>query len=185
MSEKVDDLSKLTKKELQAKLEAQQEENNILRQAKENPTVEINHDEPQSHVSYNEFESEMEKLQKIATHSDPYRLELSEKLDHPGIMLYTALNKRVGPLHPNNAVATMRRWKSAGVQLYTVKRTDEQVKAFMETEEYKTYIKKFHAERKKRRQNSEKGRVENLVQQVAKETASSVAQAVAGAKNGN
>jgi hypothetical protein len=154
----MDDLTKLSKKELIEKLR-HQETQGVL----------------SGGVRFDESENEMNKLDKIAINSDPFGIPFKEISDHKNIMLYTALNKRVGPLHPDNARRTMVRWKQAGVQLYTRMRTDAEVEAFMQTDEYKRYKIKHDATRKQRHAQSSKGKTEQMMAEIAKVTAEAVA----------
>ncbi len=133
-----------------------------------------------SNRSITDHESELEKIDKLSQKGNPHSIPFIETSDHTNVMLYTELNKRVGPLHPDNAKRTMTRWKKAGVQLYVKKRTDQQVEAFKATDEYKASHTKHLALRKKRRAQSSKGKTEKMVADVA----AAAAQAVAGAKNG-
>lgn len=146
----MEDLSKLSKKELIERLSTK---------------------DTAPSANYNDHETEMEKLSRLSDATNPNRLPFSEKNDHKNIMLYTAINKRVGPLHPENARRTMARWKRAGVQLYTFPRSDVQVEAFKETPEYKEYMKKRIADRAKRKAQSSKGRTENMIKSIATEAA--------------
>lgn len=150
----MDDLSKLSKKELIDRLQ--------------NQPVAV----PSSSESY---ESEMAKVDRFSQAGNPHGIPLRETCDHKNIMLYTAINKRVGPLHPDNARRTMERWRKSGVQLYTAPRTPEQLEAFKQTDEYKEHIAKHEAQRKLRHQQSSKGRTEKMIEDVARATAVAVA----------
>ena len=124
---------------------------------------------------YTEHESELAKIDRIAAVSNPHRIPFREISDHKNIMLYTVINKRVGPLHPDNAKRTMERWKRAGVQLYVTKRTDEQVKAWLESPEGIREMAKHKALRDQRHKQSSKGKTEKMMIEIAKVTAEAVA----------
>ena len=64
-----------------------------------------------------EHERELRNIDKLASVSNPNKIPFLETSDHKNVMLYTAINKKVGPLHPDNAKHTMVRWKRAGIQL--------------------------------------------------------------------
>lgn len=129
-------------------------------------------------VAYSEHELELRKVDRLAQVSNPNRIPFREISDHKNVMLYTAINKHVGPLHPDNAKRTMERWKRAGVQLYVTKRTDEQVKAYLDSDEGKREMAKHAALRKARHMQSSKGKTEKMMTEIARVTA----EAVAGAK---
>lgn len=128
-----------------------------------------------------DYERELRSIAKKTQDNNPYNVPVSTFADHKNIMLYTAINKRVGPLHPNNARATMERWKQAGIQLYTAPRTEAQIEAFKQTDEYKIHIKKHEATRKQRHAQSGKGKTEKMMKEIAAMTAAAVAGAKAGA----
>lgn len=120
-------------------------------------------------------ETEMDKLNRLATSQNLNAIPITVKNDHKNMFLYTALNKRIGPLHPENAKRTMDHWKQKGIQLYVKERTAEQIEQFKLTDEYKSFITKYEAERKLRHDMSRKGSFENLAKEIARETATAVA----------
>ena len=153
----MEDLSKLSKQELISRL-SQQEDSGSAR--------------------YSEHESELAKIDRLAAVSNPNGIPFRETADHKNVMLYTVLNKCVGPLHPDNAKRTMERWKRAGVQLYVTKRTDEQIKAWKESPEGIRELAKHKALREQRHRQSTQGKTEKMMADIARVTA----EAVAGAK---
>lgn len=159
----MEDFSKLTKKEL------------IDRLAKQNTPIQS------GEIRYSDNEEELAKIDRIAARSNPHGIPFRETSDHKNIMLYTVINKRVGPLHPDNAKRTMERWKRAGVQLYVTKRTDEQVKAYLESPEGIKEMAKHAALREQRHRQSSKGKTEKMMADIAKASAVAAAEAVAGA----
>ena len=153
----MEDLSKLSKQELIERLKVQ-------------PV--------QTEVRYSDNEAEMAKIDRLAAVSNPHRIPFRETSDHKNVMLYTVINKRVGPLHPDNAKRTMERWKKAGYQLYVTKRTDEQVKAYLDSPDGIREMTKHKLLREQRHRASSKGRTEKMMADIARVTA----EAVAGAK---
>ena len=65
--------------------------------------------------SNEDHEQVLRNIDRQATLNNPHRIPFRVTDDHKNIMLYTALNKRVGPLHPENAKRTVERWKRAGI----------------------------------------------------------------------
>jgi len=124
-----------------------------------------------------ESEDEMSKLNRLSAKSNPSDIPVFTQNDHKNVMLYTAINKRVGPLHPENAKRTMEKFRRAGVQLYVTKRTDEQVEAFKQTDEYKKAFEAHQKLRAKRHEDSKKGSMERFATEIAKATAQAVATA--------
>lgn len=156
----MDDLNKLSKSELIERLNTQTAA----------ATLDVTSD----------YEREMRIISQKTQDNNPHNIPIRVFADHKNIMLYTAINKPVGPLAPDNARSTMERWKKAGIQLYTSKRTPEQVEAFKQTAEYKTHLLKHEATRKQRRAQSTKGKTEAMIKEVAALTAAAVAGAKAG-----
>lgn len=154
----MEDYSKLSKKELVDLLKRQQMNMGTLNSS--------------------EHERELSKIDELSRVANPHQIPFREVLDHKNVMLYTAINKPVGPLHPDNARRTMVRWKKAGYQLYTTKRTEEQVKAYLESPEGIREIEKHNKLREQRRRQSSKGKTEKMMAEIAKVTA----EAVAGAR---
>ena len=146
----MDDLNKLSKKELIERLQSQ-------------PTASVDH-----------YENELEKIDRMASVNNPHQIPFRQISDHKNVMLYTALNKKVGPLHPDNARRTMIRWKRAGVQLFTAPRTEAQIEEFKQTDEYKRYIVKHEATRTQRRAQSGKGKQDAMIKEVAAMTAAAM-----------
>jgi hypothetical protein len=143
----MEDLSKLSKQELIARL---------------------------NQTKTDDFEAEFSKVESSYNQNNPHSIPVRTKNDHKNIMLYTALNKKVGPLHPENAKRTMRRWRNAGVQLYTTPRTAEQINTFKQTDEYKSEIRKREILRKQKMKLSSKGRTQQMIAEVAAQTALAV-----------
>jgi len=152
-----EDYSKLTRKELIDRL-AQQ-----------------NKPDQSAGIRYSEQESELAKIDKLAVKSNPYGIPFRETSDHKSITLYTAINKTLPGLHPDNARRTMIRWKKAGYQLYTTKRTEEQVKAYLESPEGVREMAKHKALREQRHKNSNKSKTEKMMTDIARVTAEAVA----------
>lgn len=151
----MEDYSKLSKKELMERLVAKESM-------------------PAKNM-FSDSENELAKIDRLASVANPHQIPFKQTNDHKNVMLYTALNKRVGPLHPYNARRAMDRWRRAGIQLYVSPRTPEQIETFKNTEEYKKYIVKHEATRATRRAQSSKGKTEKMIKDIAI--------AVAGAKS--
>lgn len=89
--------------------------------------------------------------------------------DHKNIVLYTPLNKRIGPLHPRNAEKTMIKFYQAGIQLYTKQRTPEQVEAYKNSDTYKALHQQHLQERHKRHQQRNENAVDFITKKIAKQ----------------
>lgn len=113
-----------------------------------------------------ELEALNKKGNRVPIDAIPYR----EIDDHRNVMLYTELNKEVGPLHPANARVTMERWFAEGVPLFVTKRTDAQVEAFKKTDRFKKYEEKRLAERKRIADKKPAVQIEKFAKLIARET---------------
>lgn len=150
----MEDLDKLSKKDLVQRLKDAESFNN----------------------SFNDDATrEMESLEKIASNNDPNQIVVETKNDHKNIVLYTSLNKRVGPMHPDNAKRTMAIWRRQGVQLFVQKRTPEQVEEYKKTDKYVQANEKHLQIRSERRSKSKKGSMENFAKEIAVATGQALA----------
>ena len=102
---------------------------------------------------------ELAKLKKIHNKKSGMGLPIKSIDDHTNVFLFTSVNHRVGPLHPNNAMEAMLRWAEGGVQLYTTPRTEAQVAEFKKT---KVWIDFIENNRKSREKMKKKDTAEEL-----------------------
>ncbi len=113
--------------------------------------------------------NEMKKIRQKGR-SSANRIEVVEKIDHKNISLWTKYGKRIGPLHPDNAIQTLNRFADIGIMLTADEPTPAQIEAYKQTAEYK----KFEAEQSRRRAIKEKsrrgGQMEKLTAEIAKMT---------------
>ncbi len=113
--------------------------------------------------------NEMKKIRQKGR-SSANRIEVVEKIDHKNISLWTKYGKRIGPLHPDNAIQTLNRFADIGIMLTADEPTPAQIEAYKQTAEYK----KFEAEQSRRRAIKEKsrhgGHMEKLTAEIAKMT---------------
>ena len=116
----------------------------------------------------------LDDVRKQSASTNPYKLEVKETSDHKNIMLYTDINKRVGPLHPANAETTILRWHKAGFRLYLKPRTAEELEAFKNSDEGKEAERKHKALRIQRHKLSRKGQNDQLVKDLAEIVATGV-----------
>ncbi len=127
-----------------------------------------------SSIPVSEATTELDKLDRLANKSKLSSLPYSETSDHKNITLYTALNKKVGPLHPDNAREAMLRWRRAGHQLYTVPRTQQEIDYYKSTDKYKKHHQAWLDERKKRKSISRRKSTEDIAKEIGVAVAESV-----------
>jgi len=98
------------------------------------------------------------------------RLPYGEAHDHKNISLWTKLGKRIGPLHPDNAIRTLRDFASIGIILSTKRPTGEEIDAYMQTGEYKAFARKEATRRAAKDKSRKSGQIERLTAEIAKLT---------------
>lgn len=78
------------------------------------------------------------------------------------------IGKRVGPIHPANAVETAVRFKNIGVTLGVNPPSAKRVAEYMETEEYKVAKARFDKERDSANRSRKESEIEKLTKQISK-----------------
>lgn len=106
--------------------------------------------------------------------STAHEIQVTERHDHKNISLWTRMGKRIGPMHPENAIQTLHRFAALGIILSVEKPSREQVDAYMQTAEYK----KWEIEEKKRRERKEGSRGQNNMKRLTEEIAKMTGQTV-------
>ena len=105
---------------------------------------------------------------------DTDKIKVVEFADHKNISLWTQDGKRIGPLHPHNAMATFKLFFSLGIVLTATEPSADQIAAYRLTPEYQ----KAQAELKKKRAIKEKsrkaGQIEKLAAEIAKMSGTTV-----------
>lgn len=145
-------------------LENLQRENEILRQklaAQEAVAAE------QSKIFGGSLANEMRKIRQKGR-NETSELRVREFTDHKNISLWTKWGKRVGPLHPDNAIQALNRYADMGVYLSTDCPTAEQVDTWRKSVEGKAFIKAEHARRNSRDKSRKADKIGQLTEAIAK-----------------
>lgn len=163
---------KITKKELQAQLKVQQDEIVRLnaRTAELQKVENMDTKRAIPSVIGNSAMSYLDQVNKIMRTAtvDSNKIKVQEFTDHKNISLWTKYGKRIGPLHQQNALRTLRVFYALGVELITERPTEEQVRDYMKTDEYKKWKADFDEKRKIKEQSRKKGTLEKLTAEIAK-----------------
>jgi len=118
-------------------------------------------------LSTDHITTEMKKIRQKGR-SSANKIEVVSAHDHKNISLWTRGGKRVGPMHPDNAIQTLNRFADIGVALSADQPTLEQIEAYKETAEWK----KKEATEKVRRERKDKskrtGQMDRLSKEIAK-----------------
>lgn len=147
-----------------AKQQALEQENIILR--KKLADAEKLQSEFQNALGDNVF-NEIKKIRQKGK-SSATRLTVTEHHDHKNISLWTKYGKRIGPMHPDNAIQTLNRFADFGIMLSADQPTDEQVEAYKQTSEYKAFEIKESKRRAIKQKSRRSGQMERLATEIAK-----------------
>lgn len=102
------------------------------------------------------------------------KIVLKENNDHKNISLWVRkgvnYGKRVGPLHPDNAESTLLKFAEKGMTLSVERPTDQEVKDYKETEEYKTDKAKVDKIRALKNKSKKPDQIDRLTEQMSRLT---------------
>lgn len=118
------------------------------------------------------YQDELSKLNKLKTSTAgglniPFR-----EFAHKSVLLYTHLNKKMGPFSLENAEQIMLRFSAKGFDLFVnTPRTKEQIEEYKKTDKFKEEHEKWKRQRKMRQLASKKTTPEDIAKAVALETA--------------
>lgn len=147
------------------KIQTLQQENEILRQklaAQEQIQSEM------TNAVTDSLSREMKTIRQKGKKS-ANSITVQEEHDHMNISLWTKYGKRIGPMHPNNAIQTLNRFAEVkGVILTATQPTSEQIDAYKQTAEYKKMIKTEQAIRAVKDKSRRSGEMERLTKAIAK-----------------
>lgn len=118
----------------------------------------------------NSLMEEMAKVRRVSNkQNNSNKIQVKDVDDHRNVKLYTPFNKCI-EVHPNNAVAMMQYYYSKGVQLYTEKRTQEQVDEYRNRPDVMARLLKEKKIREGLTRKAGKNRFEEIAKAIAKET---------------
>lgn len=100
--------------------------------------------------------SEMKKIRAKGRDSSN-TIDVISIHDHKNISLWRKDGKRLGPMHPSNAIQTLNRFADLGILLSADRPTAEQIAAYKETKEYKIFHQK-EIDRRARKDKSRTGK---------------------------
>lgn len=101
-------------------------------------------------------------------------ITVQEKNDHVNISLWTRWGKRIGPLHPDNAIQTLNRFADIGILLTATRPTPAQLEAYKETAEYKSMIKREDSARAIKSKSKRSGQMDRLCAEIARMSGTTV-----------
>lgn len=163
--------AKVSKEQDLNKQEALAQENKILRD--KIAAMELNRDTMVDVLGGN-IANEMRKIRqkgKKSANSTKVTLEC----DHKNISLWTKYGKRIGPMHPDNAIQTLNRFADIGIMLSADQPTSAQIEAYGQTAEYKDMMAKEKIRRARKDKSLKTGQMEKLANEIAKMSGTTVA----------
>ncbi len=117
--------------------------------------------------------NEMKKIRQKGKAS-ANSLTVTEKHDHKNISLWTRYGKRIGPMHPDNAIQTLNRFADIGIRLVVDKPTQEQMEKYCATPEYKEFIRKQNERIAVKQKSRRSGQMEKLATEIARMSGTTV-----------
>ena len=112
------------------------------------------------------FFNEVEKIRRTKQ-SSAGEIPYKDVHDHKNISLWRKDGKRIGPLHPANAEATLKRFWESGIILTVDKPTEEQISEYKKTDEYKRYQAQVDKDNENARKSLKNSSMEKLTEQIA------------------
>lgn len=106
--------------------------------------------------------------------SSANKITVTEQNDHTNIALWTKWGKRLGPMHPDNAIQTLNRFADIGIALSVDKPTSEQVTIWYDSPVGKTFVKKEIDRRTIKDKTRRTGQMDRLCAEIAKMTGTTV-----------
>jgi len=116
------------------------------------------------------------EINKIRSRAKPQADSVSVVIsaDHKNISIWTKEGKRIGPMHPDNAIQTLNRFAELGILLLADQPTAAQIEAYKQTPEYKILAKKESIRRAIKDKSRRAGQMEKLSAEIAKQTGTTV-----------
>ena len=153
-----------------AREQALEQENIILRKqlAEQEAKQAEQHDDIGGNLA-----NEMRKIRQKSKAS-ANTITVVEKHDHKNISLWTKEGKRIGPMHPTNAIQTLNRFADLGVALTADHPTEAQIEAYKQTAEYKARQKKWQESRVTADKSRRSGYMEKVLQEISKNSGMTV-----------
>lgn len=143
----------MTKREQELELE-------LARARRENEDL-LERQSAQNQSRDHEYTDELRKIQRVGEKTQG---NITYKdIHHATVTLWRRDGKRIGPLHPANAEATLKRFFDAGVLLSTGRPTEVQIETYKKTPEYK----KIEEAQRKKNIIREKSRKPDQIQKLA------------------
>lgn len=101
-------------------------------------------------------------------------ITVTERHDHMNISLWTKDGKRVGPMHPDNAIQALQRFADIGIALSSDRPTAEQIGRYKDSAEWKAIEAKEAKRRAVKDKSRRSGQMEKLAAEIAKMSGTTV-----------
>ncbi len=122
------------------------------------------------------FDNLTSEIKKIRAKGKPSAnsIVVREVIDHKNISLWTKLGKRIGPMHPDNAIQTLHRFADIGIILTADQPAQTDIDAYKQTAEFKELEKKEIERRAIKDKSRKSGQIEKLAKEIAKMSGTTV-----------
>ena len=117
--------------------------------------------------------SEIKKI-RLKGKSSANVIEVHERHDHKNISLWTRDGKRIGPLHPDNAIQALQRFGDLGIHLSSDMPSADEIEAYKKTPEYRVATEKEAKRRATKDKSRRSGQMEKLATEIAKMSGTTV-----------
>lgn len=149
-----------------AKQQALEQENKILRQ-------QLADAEKLTPALGDSLATEIKKIRQKGKAS-ANSIVVTEHHDHKNISLWTKDGKRIGPMHPENAIQALNRFADIGIALSADQPTAAQIEAYKQTAEYKSRATKEAKRRTEKDKSRRSGQMDRLSAEIAKMSGTTV-----------
>lgn len=149
-----------------AKQQALEQENKILRQ-------QVADAEKLAPALGDSLATEIKKIRQKGKAS-ANSIVVTEHHDHKNISLWTKDGKRIGPMHPENAIQALNRFADIGIILSADQPTAAQIEAYKQTAEYKARLAKETKRRAEKDKSRRSGQMDRLSAEIAKMSGTTV-----------
>ena len=168
-------MARETIKDLKARIQQLEEEKRVAQQGSTGSTL------------TDRISQEIKLLKKVGF-NDAGKIKVKPIDDHRNVVLYhtngVQVGKFVGPLHIKNAELEIQRWAEKGIMLSARKPTEEEIKLYKETAEYKRLEEAFKKGRAKKIKTRRSGEIEKIAEAIAKASGKPVVNTIKSSPQG-
>ena len=122
---------------------------------------------------FNDINSEIKKI-RAKSKPSASSITVVETIDHKNISLWTRFGKRIGPMHPDNAIQALNRFADLGIMLTADQPTQADIDAYKQSPEGKAIMAQEKEKREVKDKSRKSGQLEKLAKEIAKMSGTTV-----------